>query len=64
MATVTPEIYDQLAALAARLDARRATLLQTWRSAVKADERLKPASTLPRAQFYDHIPEVLDAFGA
>ncbi len=64
MAIVTPEIYEQLTGLAARLDERRKTILQTWRRAVKGDERLKAAATLPRAQFYDHIPEVLDAFAA
>lgn len=64
MATVTPEIYEQLTALAARLDERRHAILHAWRGAVNADEELTPAATLPRAQFYDHIPEVLDAFGA
>jgi len=53
---------DQLDAIAAYLAARRHALLQRWREAADADPELTTASALSRAQFFDHIPEVLDAF--
>jgi len=53
---------EQLDALASHLDARRAAILRRWRAAVDLDAELTTASALSRAQFYDHIPEVLDAF--
>jgi signal transduction histidine kinase len=42
--------------------ARRDALLGQWRAAADADPQLATASALSRAQFHDHIPEVLDAF--
>lgn len=56
------QISEQLAALAAHLNERREAILQAWREAAKNDSDLNSASTLSRAQFNDHIPEVLDAF--
>ncbi|MGE5818945.1 MAG: sensor histidine kinase [Deltaproteobacteria bacterium] len=53
---------EQLGALASHLHARRAAILQRWRAAIDVDAELTTASALSRAQFYDHIPEVLDAF--
>jgi len=53
---------DQLDAIAAYLAARRHALLQRWREAADADPELTTASALSRAQFFDHIPEVLNAF--
>ncbi len=53
---------DQLDALATHLAATRESLLQGWREAADADPQLTSASALSRAQFVDHIPEVLDAF--
>jgi signal transduction histidine kinase len=53
---------DQLDAIAAHLSGRRDALLQRWREAADADPDLKAASVLSRAQFVDHIPEVLEAF--
>ena len=41
---------------------RRTAILQVWRSTVDDDPQLATASSLPRAQFYDHIPGVLDTF--
>lgn len=52
----------QLTALAAHFEATRPALLKAWHDAVNSDLELTTASTLPRTQFYDHIPDVLDAF--
>ena len=41
---------------------RRPAILQTWRKAVDADPELTTASSLPKSQFYDHIPHLLDTF--
>jgi signal transduction histidine kinase len=51
-----------LAAVAAHFAARREALLRCWREAADADPELTTASALSRAQFHDHVPEVLDAF--
>jgi signal transduction histidine kinase len=53
---------EQLAALAAHVAGRKAAVLAAWRRAVTVDSGLTNASALTRAQFYDHIPGVLDAF--
>jgi signal transduction histidine kinase len=53
---------DQLSAIAAALADRRDAILRRWREAADADPELTTASALSRAQFHDHIPEVLDAF--
>jgi signal transduction histidine kinase len=53
---------DQLLALASHLNKRRDSILEMWRAAVKQDPELTNASTLSSAQFYDHIPGVLDSF--
>jgi signal transduction histidine kinase len=58
----TSQVSEQLTALADHLYARRNALLQIWRSAAEKDSELNSTSTLSRAQFNDHIPEVLDAF--
>jgi signal transduction histidine kinase len=49
--------------VAAYLAQRREAILTAWRRAVEADPELAMASTTTRAQFVDHIPAVLDAFG-
>lgn len=51
----------QLLDLALHLAARRDPLLRAWREAVDADPSLTTPSSLPRRQFNDHIPAVLDA---
>jgi signal transduction histidine kinase len=51
----------QLAALAAHLASRRGDLLKAWRASVEADPEIHASRTLPRRQFVDHIPAVLDA---
>lgn len=53
---------DQLLALASHLKSRRESILEKWRAAVKQDVALTNATTLSSAQFYDHIPSVLDSF--
>jgi signal transduction histidine kinase len=58
----TSGIDSELNALAARLVARRKQLLQAWKTAVEADPELTSPSALPRRQFYDHIPDILDAY--
>lgn len=44
------------------LATRREAILQAWSTAVDADKIQTTASSLTRAQFNDHIPEILDAF--
>ena len=56
----TQKIDGQLAELAAHLAARRPAILKAWREAVYGDAELTTASSLPRTQFYDHIPDMLD----
>src|ERR1700676_2744851 len=56
------QIRSELAALATHLAARRADVLRTWQAAVELDPELTTSSSLSRAQFNDHIPQVLDAF--
>jgi signal transduction histidine kinase len=56
------ELNDQLVALASHLNQRRDSIFATWRDEVKRDRRLTNTSALSSAQFYDHIPAILDAF--
>src|SRR5688572_25553254 len=56
------EAARSLNALVDHLRQRRTAILESWRRLVDNDPRLTTASTLPKVQFYDHIPEVLDAF--
>jgi signal transduction histidine kinase len=58
----TQKTDEQLAALASHLSVRRSAILEAWREAVNADPELSAPSSLPRTQFNDHIPELLDAF--
>jgi signal transduction histidine kinase len=51
-----------LAALARHLAARRAAILAAWQHSVELDPELTTAGGLSRAQFNDHIPQVLEAF--
>ena len=44
------------------LAARRVALLAAWRKASEADPRQTTARSLTRAQFNDHVPDLLDAF--
>ena len=60
--TVLSQSRDQLAELAKYLVQERDTILQAWREAVDGDPEVSTASTISRAQFNDHIPEILEAF--
>jgi signal transduction histidine kinase len=53
---------SSLAAVAQALLARREAIVQRWFEAAEADPELTAMSTLSRAQFRDHIPELLEAF--
>jgi signal transduction histidine kinase len=57
----TTTIEEQLGAIAQALAERRDALLQAWNDTVIADPELTSAGSLPRVQFYDHIPEMLEA---
>jgi signal transduction histidine kinase len=57
-----PIVARELSALAKALAGRRDALLQAWNDKVMADPELTSAGSLPRVQFYDHIPDILDAY--
>ena len=59
--TLTAEQEQQLKDLAARLTQRRSLVVTSWRERVEADAEITAASALPRNQFNDHIPALLDA---
>jgi signal transduction histidine kinase len=61
MADVNP-VKAELSALAAYLAGHREQILRAWQSAVELDPQLTTPSSISRAQFNDHIPQVLDAF--
>lgn len=52
-----------LARLADHLDARRPGILADWRDRVRRDASLATTSEWTRKQFYDHFPDVLEAYG-
>jgi signal transduction histidine kinase len=56
------QIKVELTALAAWLAGRREQILGAWMRAVGGDPELTTPSSISRAQFNDHIPQVLDAF--
>jgi len=51
----------QLASLVSYLTARRSAILRVWRESVERDPELTTPNSLPRHQFNDHIPALLDA---
>lgn len=51
-----------LASLAQHLSTQRDAILQNWQRLVELDPGLTTSSSLSRAQFNDHIPQVLEAF--
>jgi signal transduction histidine kinase len=53
---------EQLRHLADHLTHRRPRILRAWYELVDADPELTTASSISRTQFYDHIPQLLDAF--
>ena len=56
----TKIIDEELNAVATHLRARREAILEAWRASADADPQLTTANALPRSQFNDHIPDVLD----
>ena len=56
------DIKTALATLARHLAARRGDILANWQRSVEADAELTTFSSLSRAQFNDHVPQVLAAF--
>ena len=60
--TIEQSERDELDRLATHLASRRQTIVQRWCDAVKADPRLAKAAALPRSQFEDHVPMLLDDF--
>ncbi len=58
--TRTQIIDEELNAVATHLRARREAILEAWRASADADPQLTTANALPRSQFNDHIPDVLD----
>ena len=58
----TSKSDHQLAALAEHLTSRRDAILLAWRASVNQDQELTAPFSLPRPQFNDHIPQLLDAF--
>jgi signal transduction histidine kinase len=58
--TRTQIIDEELNAVAAYLRERRPAILDAWRAAANADPQLTTSNSLPRSQFNDHIPDVLD----
>jgi signal transduction histidine kinase len=57
-----PIVDRELSELAKALADRRDALLQAWNDKVMDDPELTSAGSLPRVQFYDHIPDILDAY--
>ena len=56
------DVKAELTTLAQHLAARRHAILRNWQRSVERDPELTTSSSLSRAQFNDHIPQVLDAF--
>ena len=59
---MTENTLRQLDDLSAHLAERRDAILACWREAADADPEQTTVASLTRAQFNDHIPQVLDAF--
>jgi len=59
---MTASHREQLRHLADHLTQKRPLILRTWHQLVDADPELTTASSISRTQFYDHIPQLLDAF--
>ena len=58
----SPELKPALVALARHLGTRRRAILATWQRSIESDPELGSSTSLSRAQFNDHIPQLLDAF--
>lgn len=51
-----------LAGFAEHLSTRKRIVMAAWRKSVDSDPAVTASDSLPRAQFNDHIPAILDAF--
>jgi signal transduction histidine kinase len=60
--TIEQSQREELDRLATHLASRRRTIVQRWCDVVKADPRLAKAAALPRSQFEDHVPMLLEDF--
>ena len=49
--------------LATTFGAQSGVILARWRARVEADSQVQNSPRLSQSQFYDHIPDILDAFG-
>ncbi len=59
---MTSASHHQFALVATHLKRQREPILARWRIAVDNDPKVSAAAALPRSQFIDHIPRILDAF--
>lgn len=55
------DLDQQLEQVAAHFTAQQKAIIERWRSMVTADTDLSTPDSLSRAQFVDHVPEILDA---
>ena len=56
------EVDTERLALAQYLRSRRSEILEAWRIAIRRDPALSTSDSLPRGQFFDHIPALLATF--
>lgn len=61
--TQSSELSAALDDVARMLEERRAEILVHWRACVSDDPHIAGISHMTRAQFYDHIPMLLETFG-
>ncbi|HVE50969.1 MAG TPA: HAMP domain-containing sensor histidine kinase [Casimicrobiaceae bacterium] len=59
---IKTERAQWLAGFGEHLSARKNVVMAAWRECVDRDPALTAPDSLPRAQFNDHIPAILDAF--
>ena len=58
---MTDKIFQQLVALSGHLSSRRLQIMDAWSKASEEDPDQTTADSLTRAQFNDHMPQVLEA---
>jgi len=58
---IVNDLSDAVGALADHLSSRRDAILAAWADAARRDPELTAPSALSRTQFFDHIPQMLDA---
>lgn len=59
---MTERTTEELTTLSLHLASRREALLESWHKAADADPEQTTVNFLTRAQFHDHIPQLLNAF--